>query len=321
MHKGEQMHERANVFEKASLVKQDVTRAFAGLKEFRQKFPFTEDLLEIEMLNPDKLFRINPDSIGEFFQKLEDLFKPLKYNNTVFSNTNIYRNAYLQIDDFKLLLRIAVDNRKTLAQKVDAKWERIGGIGQDKAFALVIIYSFNYENKTVLPIFNIEHLRHFTKCTTDSLNESTKYFSKGQEYEHFTLELLKNKNSSPTTRNWDNLYFTLFLYENYPPPPSSNEQIQTQTETTTTTTDTTEKKNVTQITDEQLDMQGFVKLLCELQKQHKITGEEFRENRTIWMQLKPNDRELLVIRLKQRLNKETTVNNTPKSQQITRRKL
>ncbi|MDR0797173.1 MAG: hypothetical protein LBE70_00420 [Nitrososphaerota archaeon] len=311
--KFEQMQEKVNAFDKAGLIKHEIEKTFACLKEFRQKFPFVENLREIELLNPDRLFRTNPDCIGEFFQKLEDIFKPLKY--TTFGNSNIYRNTHLQINDFKLLLRITVDDRKTLTQKVDAKWERIGGIGQDKAFALKIIYSFNYENKTVLPIFNIEHLRYFINCTSNSLNESTKYFSIGQEYEHFTLELLKNKNSSPIARSWDNLYFTRFLYETYPPPLSST---QTQREAP----NEEEKKRVTPITDEQLDMQGFVKLLGELQKQQKITGEEFRENRAIWMQLKPNDRELLVIRLKQRLNNESTTNNsTPKSQPIARRKL
>jgi hypothetical protein len=306
------MQEKANVFDKAGLIKHEVDRTFICLKEFRQKFPFVENLREIELLNPDRLFRINPDGIGEFFQTIEDVFKPLKY--PVFGSTNIYRNARLQINDFKLLLRTAVDGRKTLTQKVDAKWERIGGTGQDKAFALKIIYSFNYENKTVLPIFNIQHLRYFASCIADSLSESTKYFSTGQEYEHFTLELLKNKNSSPTTRSWDNLYFTRFLYESYPPPSSDKEQTQ-QIETDE------EKRLVNQVTDEQLDMQGFAKLLGELQKQRKITGEEFRENRAIWMQLKPNDRELLVIRLKQRLNNETKVDNTPKSQPLTKRKL
>jgi hypothetical protein len=112
------------------------------------------------------------------------------------------------------------------------------------------------------------------------------------------------------------LYFTHFLYETYPPPTNRE---QTQTETTATNDE--EKKCANQVTDEQLDMQGFVKLLAELQKQRKITGEEFRENRTTWMQLKSNDRELLIIRLKQRLNSETAVNNTPKNQQLTRRKL
>ena len=311
MLKCEQMQEKANAFDKAGLIKHEVEKAFTCLKEFRQKFPFVENLREIELLNPDRLFRRNPDNVGEFFQNLEDIFKPLKY--TVFSNTNIYRNAHLQIKDFKLLLRIAVDTRKSLTQKVDAKWEKIGGIGPNKTLALEIIYSFNYENKTVLPIFNIEHMRYFTRCISDTLSESTKYFSIGQEYEYFTLELLKNKNSSPITRGWNNLYFTRFLYETYPP--YNNEQTQTEPASEE------EKKQTNQVTDEQLDMQGFVKLLGELQKQHKITGEEFRENRTLWMQLKPNDRELLIIRLKQRLNKESAVNNTPKSQPIARRKL
>ncbi|MDR2719318.1 MAG: hypothetical protein LBC03_00740, partial [Nitrososphaerota archaeon] len=197
----------------------------------------------------------------------------------------------------------------------DAKWEKINGINEDKTIAMKIIYSFNYENKTTLPIFNIQHLRHFTNRTSNNIiNEPTKYTSTGQEYEHYTAELLKNKNNTPTTHGWDNLYFTQFLYKTYPPP--HNEQNQTDTNNTNE-----EKKPTNQITDEQLDMQGFVKLLCELQRQHKITGEEFREKRTTWMQLKPNDREVLVIRLKQRLNSETTTDNKPKSQQITKRKL
>ncbi|MDR2700543.1 MAG: hypothetical protein LBC12_07085 [Nitrososphaerota archaeon] len=311
MLRSDQMQEKANAFDKAGLIKHEVDRAFVNLKEFRQKFPFVENLREIELLNPDRLFRINPDCVGEFFQVLEGVFKLLGY--PTFGNTNVYRNARLQINDFKLLLRTAVDNRKTLTQKVDAKWERINGIGQDKAFAIGIIYSFNYENKTVLPIFNIQHLRYFTNCIADALGESAKYFSLGQEYEHFTLELLKNKNSLPITRSWDNLYFTRFLYESYPP--SNNEQTQIGTDIAV------EKKLVNQVTDEQLDMQGFVKLLGELQKQHKITGEEFREKRAVWMQLKPNDRELLVIRLKQLLSNEAKVGNTPKSQPLTKRKL
>ncbi|MCL2172412.1 MAG: hypothetical protein LBH62_06875 [Nitrososphaerota archaeon] len=304
------MQEKANTFDKVGLFRHEVDKAFVALKKFRQKFPFTENLREIETLDPNKLFKINPDFTGEFFQTLDEIFKPLKYPTV--DNTNIYRNARLQINDFKILLRTAVDNRKTLAQKIDAKWEKIGGINEDKNIAMKIIYSFNYENKTALPIFNIQHLRHFTNRTSDTLNEPTKYLSIGQEYEHYTAELLKNKNNQPATRGWDNLYFTRFLYETYTPPDNEKQ---------TTTTFNEEKKIVNQVTDEQLDMQGFVKLLCELQKQHKITGEEFRENRATWTQLKPNDREVLVIRLKQRLNNETPIDNKPKSQPIIKRKL
>jgi hypothetical protein len=308
-----QVQDKANMFDKVGLIRHEVDKAFVALKEFRQKFPFVENLREIELLDPNKLFRLNPDCIGEFFQSLEDIFKPLGY--PTFGNSNIYRNTRLQINDFKLLLRTTVDERKTLAQKIDTKWEKIAGIGENKTLAMKIIYSFNYENKITLPIFSIQHLRHFTNRTSNTLNEPAKYASIGQEYEHFTAELLKNKNNIPTTRGWDNLYFTRFLYKNYPPPDNEHTQIDTNTNE--------EKKPTTQITDEQIDMQGFVKLLCELQKQHKITGEEFRENRTTWMKLKPNDREVLAIRLKQRLNKETTTatDNKPKSQPITKRKL
>ncbi|MCL2287673.1 MAG: hypothetical protein FWC33_00590, partial [Candidatus Bathyarchaeota archaeon] len=192
-----QVQEKANIFDKAGLTKHKVDKALIALKEFRQKFPFTENLREIELLNPDKLFIINPDFVGEFFQTLENLFKSLEY--PMFGNTNIYRNARLQINDFKLLLRTTVDDRKTLAQKIDAKWERIGGIGQDKTIAMKIIYSFNYENKTILPIFSIQHLRHFINRTVDTLNKPAKYSTIGQEYEHFTAELLKTKNNLPVT--------------------------------------------------------------------------------------------------------------------------
>jgi hypothetical protein len=306
--RNEQLQEKANFFDKTGIIRQENNKTFAYLKEFRQKFPFTESLREIEILNPDKLFKINPDGMGEFFQILEDIVKSLKYS--ILDDSNIYRNAHLQINDFKLLLRTTVDDRKTLSQKIDARWEKIGGIGPDKEIALKIIYSFNYENKAILPIFNIQHLRYFINRISDILNKTAKYFSTGQEYEHLTLELIKNKNNIPTTRNWDNLYFTRFLYETYPPLPIQNKE-QKQIET------------ANQVTDEQLDMQNFVKLLGDLQNQQKITGEEFREQRTTWLQLKPNDRELLTIRLKQRLNNQTTTTgNTPKKQSLlTRRKL
>jgi hypothetical protein len=301
------MQEKANAYDRAGLTKREIDNALAELKEYRKKFPFVENFAEIEWLNPDRLFKVNPDEIGDFFQSLEAVFKPLGY--PVSGNSNVYRNARLQISDFKNLLRTVVDDRKSLAGKIDAKWDKIGGINPDKQLPMKIIYSFNFERKTVLPIFSIQHLRYFVNRVVDGANVQTKYFSLGQEYEHYTLELLKVK-SNPVTRNWDNLYFARFLYETYQPPDAEPEA-----------TPATEKKLVNQVTDEQLDMQGFVKLLAELQKQHKITGEEFRENRAAWQQLKPNDREVLVLRLKQRLNSDTKTDEAPKSQALQKRRL
>ena len=289
------MQEKANAFDKVGVVKHDVEAALTAQKTLRQKYPFTENLRSIEWLDPDKLFKVNPDEVGEFFQLLENSLKPINAPNI---SSNVYRNARLQISEFKNLLRVAVDDRKPLAQKVDAPWERIGGIGQDKLLAKKIIYCFNSEKGTVLPIFNNQHLRHFTSRVADAPVGQTKYYSAGQEYEHYISELLKAKNSSPITRGWDALYFACFLYQTYSPPDSEPVAANAQSD----------KKTVNIVTEEQLDLQGFMKLLGELQKQGKITGEQFRENRSLWVGQKPNDRDLTVWRLKKLLSTETKTN-------------
>lgn len=290
MSKVASMGEKANLFDKVGVIKHEVDNALTSLKELRRKFPFVENLREIEWLDPDKLYKVNPDEVGEFFQLLEKSLKPIKYSNLA-SSSNVYRNARLQIKDFKSLLRIAVDDRKTSAQKVDASWEKIGGIGQDKTLPKKIIYCLNYEAGTVLPIFNNQHLRHFVNRVVDAPSGQTKYFSPGQEYEHYTSELVKAKSSTPITKGWSSLYFVCFLYNTYPPPDSEPIGVNA----------TGERRVGYAVTNEQLDLQGFMKLLGELQKQGKITGEQFRENRALWMQ-QPSEREGLSQRLKKLLS-------------------
>jgi len=282
------MLEKANAFDKNGLIKREVEIEFGRLRELRQKYPFTENLRTIEWLDPDKLFKVNPDEVGEFFRLLETTLK--QFGNPPLSSSNIYRNARLQIQDFKNLLRIVVDNRKSLAQKIDAPWEKIGGLGQDKQLAKKIIYCFNCENKVVLPIFSNQYMRHFTNKVSDTFVTQTKYLSLGQEYEHYTTDLLKTKNNFPLTQSWDTLYFTRFLYQTYPPPDTER---------------TTEDKKAVVVTDEQLDLQSFVKLLGELQSKGKITGQQFREYRELWMHQQPNDRDILVWRLKELLKIES----------------
>jgi hypothetical protein len=154
-----------------------------------------------------------------------------------------------------------------------------------------IIYVFNYETGKMLPVFSNQHLRHFAFRVSDSPASQTKYFSLGQEYEHFTNELLKTKDAAPLTRGWDALYFARFLYQAYPPPDSEPVGVNAQ-----------EGRRVAMaVTNEQLDMQGFMKLLGELQTQHKISGEQFRDYRALWTQ-QPSDRDALTQRLKRLLN-------------------
>jgi len=282
------MQEKASGFDQNCAVKREVELSLGALKQFRERFPFVENLREIEWLDPDKLCKLNPDEVGEFFLFLEGFLKNLGRYAVV--STNIYRNVRFQISDFKNLLRTTVDDRKSLAQKVDAPWERIGGISQDKALPKKIIFCFNYEKGIVLPVFSNQHLRFFVNRVVDYPTGQIKYFSQGQEYEHYTQELIETKNSLLLTKDWSPLYFVRFLYAVYPPP---------DTETIGGNAVSERRANMT-VTDEQLDLQGFMRLLGELQKQGKIEGEQFREYRAHWMS-QPSDRDALIARLK-RLN-------------------
>jgi hypothetical protein len=281
--------EKVNAFDKVGVARADANKALTYLKELRAKYPFTENLREIEWLDPDKLFKVNPDETGQFFHLIEGYLKPLRYSTP--NSSNVYRNARLQIKEFKNLLRIAVDNRKSLAEKIDAPWERIGGIAPDKQLAKEIIFCFNYENGTVLPIFSNQHLRHFVNRVVEGASGQTKYFSAGQEYEHYTTELLKTKNSLPITKAWDATYFALFLYQTFPPPDS--EPIGDNA--------SSGRSVGNAVSNEQLELQGFMRLLGDLQKQRKIDGEQFREYRSLWNQ-EPSEREGLIQRLKRLLN-------------------
>jgi hypothetical protein len=55
------------------------------------------------------------------------------------------------------------------------------------------------------------------------------------------------------------------------------------------------------VSNEQLELQGFMRLLGDLQKQGLIDGEEFRNYRALWNS-QPSDRDGLVERLKKRLH-------------------
>jgi hypothetical protein len=58
-------------------------------------------------------------------------------------------------------------------------------------------------------------------------------------------------------------------------------------------------------TDKQVELRAFLGLLSELQSKGKITGQQFREYRELWMHQQPNDRDVTVWQLKQLLNRET----------------
>jgi hypothetical protein len=173
----ESLLEKVRAFDKNGSIKIEIDDAMKLLENFRVKYPFAENPESIETLNPDEVFREQSDEVGEFFRWLEYYLKPVGHL-TLYSSSP-YRQIRNQFEDFKQLLYIAVDPKKTLAQKVDAPWEQIRGLGHDKHIAKKIIFCFNYENGDILPIFNTNHLRHFFNEIVDKPSFPAQYTTLG----------------------------------------------------------------------------------------------------------------------------------------------
>ncbi len=127
------MLEKANSYDKDGSTKREVNNAIRVLREFRVKFPFTENPQSIDWLDTDKIFKRDTNETGEFFRYLVYSLEPI--GHLTIQNSSVYKNVRLQLADFKGLLHAAVDKNKSLAQKVDAPWEKINGLGNDKHLA------------------------------------------------------------------------------------------------------------------------------------------------------------------------------------------
>lgn len=198
------MIEKANAFDKDGSMKAEIEKALLLLKDFRVKFPFAENPQSIDWLTGDDVFRASSGEVGEFFRYLEYYLAPL--GHLTVQGSTVYRNVRLQLEDFKALLRIVVDQKKSLAEKVDARWETISHLGGDKHIAKKTIFCFNYESGKVLPIFSTPHLKFFVSKVVDKPNPR-KYYSLGEEYASLTSELLAAKETQPITKPWEITYF------------------------------------------------------------------------------------------------------------------
>ena len=116
------------------------------------------------------------------------------------------------------------------------------------------------------------------------------YTTLGEEYEYLTDELLKVKNGFQVTETWEMPYFSRFLYDTFPPPDKDTPPIDA----------SGGKRDRRGPTSEQLEMGEFVKLLGELQRKRKISGQQFMEYRDQWSK-QPLERDALNERLKRLL--------------------
>jgi len=205
--------EKAKEFDLSGEHRREIDNALELLKQFRKKYPFQDDPTSIDKLTPDDLFKKGEDY---FFRWIEFKLRPL--GHIALGSAIVYRNACDQLEDFKDLLRIAVDEEKSLAEKVDAPWERISGMGGDKHIAKKIIASYD---DNVLPIFKTSDLEHFFSLLVGRQRLPSNYdsMSLGEKFQFLNQALLNVKENCAETKDWNNPYFIWFLYEMFPPPP------------------------------------------------------------------------------------------------------
>jgi len=274
--------EKAKIFDKDGTIKREVETAISLLRNFREKYPFVENPKSIEALKPDDVFKKETGEIGDFFHWIEYRLKPLGHL-TLYSN--VYRRIRSDFDTFKELLYVVVDKEKSLAKKVDAQWNEIKGLGRDRHIAKKIIFCFNYEIESVVPIFSTSHLEYFLKTILERSKFPLQYenMSRGEKYEFLTDELLKAKEDSPITESWEITYFCRFLYETYPPPliiPSSERK----------------KLAAKAVMEKQQQFSDFMNMLNELRRNNKISAQDLRAYQKQWGDY-PQNRKFLVNKL------------------------
>lgn len=197
-----------------------IKEAWRAHQEFLRKFPFRENPEEVDNLTPIRLY--NPGSYDSFFYYLEHKLKALGHISV--PSDAPWRNAKENLDLFKSLLKTAVDESKSVAEKIDVKWEQIPRWGGDKHFAKKIIFCYFPEKG--IPIFKTEHMEHFVevlglapekeKISNQKFNKSYDSLTLGEKYEVLTDLLLRAK-AKTDLKDKDNAVFARALYKIFPP--------------------------------------------------------------------------------------------------------
>lgn len=213
----EEFLSKAREIEKRRDIIERINKGKKALKEFLRRYPFREHPEEIDNLNGEKIY--NPGSDDYFFLWIEHRTQPL---GAIFTyGGSIYPNAVENIEKFKELLKIVVDENKTISEKIDAEWRKIKGFGGDKLIAKKILYC--YFSDRVLPIFKTEHLEYFCRNLGFDLDEySQKKYGKnydeltiGEKYELLNELLIKFRNEN--LPEMSNEMFARVLYEIFQP--------------------------------------------------------------------------------------------------------
>lgn len=191
--------------------------------QFLARFPFHKNPSEIDNLTEADVY--DPGSGDYFFYWVEHKLKIL--GHIAMGSSAPFRNASENLDKLRPLLKIAVDPKIRLHEKVDARWRNIKGLGGDRHVAKKIIYLYDVQN--TYPIFKTEHFEYFlTILGVDVISFSNSVFGKsysalslGQKFETLNVAINDFKQNTEPFSSWDILTFSRLLYTNLAPPSSA----------------------------------------------------------------------------------------------------
>ncbi len=185
--------------------------------EFIKLYPFKDHPEKIDALRKTDIY--NPGHKPYFLYFIE--FGLREFGNIRVGQALYAQNARDNIDKFKKLLKIAVNDSISLAEKVDAPWEEIKFFGGDKHIAKKIIFLYNQSE--AFGIYKTEHLEHFASIIMEDYKYKSNKFDKnydeltlGEKFEYLNNIILNFKNDI-VKNDMDNVSFMHFLYHFYHP--------------------------------------------------------------------------------------------------------
>ncbi|MDZ4172055.1 MAG: hypothetical protein U1C19_07790, partial [Methanobacteriaceae archaeon] len=178
--------------------------------EFLRLYPFKENPEKIDSLTKDDIFKKGHSSFLYYIE-----FKLKDFGRIRLGSAKYAYNARNQIDDLKILLKIAVEDSLPISKKLDAPWDKIPYWKGDRQIAKKIIYCYN-PNK-VMPIYNTAHLEHFASLFNENYDSQANKYKKhyddltlGEKFEYLNEIILEFKKEN-IPLEIDNVAFMHFL--------------------------------------------------------------------------------------------------------------
>ncbi|SRR6266508_264514 len=135
-----------------------IAKAERTLGEFLLAFPYRREPTKIDDLARELVWR--PGSApGTMFYWMRHALADIGFIGERLDWA--FERASQKIEMFRSLLRLAVDDGRTLAEKVDGPWQEINGFGGDRVIAKKIICC--YYPELTLSTFKIDDLRLFAE--------------------------------------------------------------------------------------------------------------------------------------------------------------